>query len=322
MILGNLDRRRFNALAGYARQPGITLLIEELDWFADPEERVLGLLSRDRIDDDYGWVVFGRDAVARFRAIKVNASYPPVDEAYKALMSAMREAADQPPDAHYQGDEQGSAVDFFEPLVQPARFHPAFKLLLEDFHYSPAREIIAAMMRFHEDVDGNFVQKFQTASWDALLWELYLFATFTELGFVRQAGSPVPDFVLQGNLGGFAVEATSVNSSSSGREEIPTDPEAFNLYLENYIPIRISSALRNKLNHNPPYWEQTAAKSLPFCIAIQDFHLQGAMRFIVPAATEYVFGVRHWIENGEHKIARIETHRYGKKRAQSGFFDL
>lgn len=321
-VFGQLDRRRFNALAGYARHPKITLITKELDWFADPQERVLGMLCWDRIDDDYGWVVFGRDAVARFRAIKINASYPTAEEAYSSLMIAMREAKDLPDEAFHQGDEEGDAVDFFEPAVDEERFHSSFKMLLEDPRYSPARELISNMMRFHEDVDGNFVQKFQTAGWDALLWELYLFATFTELGFVRQTDAPTPDFILQGNLGGLAVEATSVNPSSSGPEKVPQEPEAFKQYLENYIPIRLSSVLRNKLNHKPAYWEQPAAKELPFCIAVQDFHLHGTMRFIVPAATEYVFGVRHWIEDGARKIARIRTHRYGKKRARSGFFDL
>jgi len=39
------------------------------------------------------------------------------------------------------------------------------------------------MMRFYEDTDGNFVEQFQTTAFDACIWELYLFATFTELGY-------------------------------------------------------------------------------------------------------------------------------------------
>ncbi len=237
-------------------------------------------------------------------------------------MAAMRNAIDMPDEAYQQGDEEGPAVDFFKPAVNDERFHPSFRMLLQDLRYSPAREIITAMMRYHEDVDGNFVQKFQSAGWDALLWELYLFATFNELGLVRIADAPTPDFVLRGNDGELAVEATSVNQSPTGPTEVPSDPEAFKAYLENYIPIRLSTVLRRKLNHKPRYWEHPAVKNMPFSIAVQDFHLGGTMRFIVSAATEYVFGVRHWIEDGERKIDRIGTHRYGKKRAQSGFFNL
>lgn len=322
MIIGNLDKRRFEALAGYTRHPKIALIAEEIDWFADRDERVLGLLALDRIDADFSWVVFGRDAVKRFRAINAKTSYQTAHEAYEALMAAMRDAASQPDENFHQGDEEGAAVDFFEPAVDEARMHSSFRMLVDEPRYSAAREIIGAMMRYHEDVDGNFVQKFQTASWDALLWELYLFATFTELGFVRVTEAPTPDFVLQSIGGGLAVEATSINRSDTGPTVVPADPDAFKDYLENYIPIRLSAALRKKLNHNPPYWQQPSATELPFCIAVQDFHLGGTMRFIVPAATEYVFGVRHWIEDGERKIMRIGVHRYGKKRAKSGFFEL
>lgn len=316
----HLDRRRFEALAGYSRHPAITLLTKEMDWFSDPHERILGTLVWDRVDDDYGWAVFGRDAANRFRAVQVNTSYATSQEAYGALMQAMNAA--KPDETLYQGDEVRPAVDFFAPTIDENRFHPSFRMLLDDVRYSPAREIIAAMMRYHEDVDGNFVQKFQAAGWDALLWELYLFATFNELGFIRVGQGPTPDFVLRGNQGSLAIEATSVNPSNAGPNAAPEDPEAFKAYLENYVPIRLSTALRSKLNHRPPYWEQESAEDIPFCIAVQDFHLQGSMRYLTPAATEYVFGVRHWIEGGERKIVRIGTHRYGKKRAQSGFFDL
>ncbi|WP_254655412.1 hypothetical protein [Roseobacter sp. MED193] len=300
----------------------ITLITKELDWFSDPLERVLGTLVWDRVDGDYSWAVFARDAVKKFRAIQANTSYSTSQEAYNALMAAMVENSRKPDEAFHQNDEDGPAVDFFTPAVDEARFHPSFQILLEDQRYSPAREIIEAMMRYHEDVDGNFVQKFQTAGWDALLWELYLYATFNELRFIRVGTGPTPDFVLRGNEGGLAVEATSVNPSNVGPNDVPEDSEAFKAYLENYVPIRLSNALRSKLNHKPPYWKQEGAEDVPFCIAVQDYHLQGSMRYLTSAATEYVFGVRHWMDSGEHKIARIGTHRYGKKRAQSGFFDL
>lgn len=56
MIFGRLDKRRFDALAGYARQPEIALIMDELTWFADRDERALGMVVSDRIDDDFGWV--------------------------------------------------------------------------------------------------------------------------------------------------------------------------------------------------------------------------------------------------------------------------
>jgi hypothetical protein len=322
VILGAIDKRRFDALAGYARDPMITLISEEVGGYTDPSERVLGLLIFDRIDSDFGWVVFGRDAVGRFRAIDVNTSYATETEARHALFLRLRKAATEPDEAFHQGDEVDPPVDFFAPVIPEDRLHSHFKLLLDGPQYSPAREIIKAMMRYHKDVDGNFVQKFQTAGFDALLWELYLFATFTELGYARDDAKPIPDFFMRGNLGSIAVEATSVNASASDDVKFPENKDDLKHYISEYIPIRLSTALRSKLNHKPPYWQDARLKDVPLCLAIQDFHTHGSMRAIVSAATEFVFGVRHSIENGKRVITRISHHRYRKKTVQSGFFNL
>src|SRR5258705_3644207 len=41
-----LARLRFDALAGYAREPELVLLAEELEWYASRDERVIGMLLR------------------------------------------------------------------------------------------------------------------------------------------------------------------------------------------------------------------------------------------------------------------------------------
>jgi len=56
-------------------------------------------------------------------------------------------------------------------------------------------------MPFFEDADGNFVEQFQTTGFDPRLWELYLFATFTELGFAHEDGVAVPDLLLSSPSG-------------------------------------------------------------------------------------------------------------------------
>jgi len=60
---------RFNALAGYARHPATVLMFEELECHSTNDERVIGALVQDREDEDYGWIVLGRDERLRFRAI-------------------------------------------------------------------------------------------------------------------------------------------------------------------------------------------------------------------------------------------------------------
>ena len=189
--------------------------------------------------------------------------------------------------------------------------------------YAPAREAISAMMRYHEDADGNFVQQFQTTGFDARLWELYLFAVMTELGYARSGEGAVPDFILTRPYGGLAIEATTANPAARAGVAIPTSREGFIDYLHNYIPIKLARALNRKLRRDPPYWNAPELQDMPFVLALQDFHAPGAMRMIVTAATELVFGVRHWPEEGGGiRVERIVDHRYDGLVEPSGFFNF
>jgi hypothetical protein len=42
------------------------VMAEELSWWADLEERMIGVVFRDRVDDDYGWNLLARDRAGRF----------------------------------------------------------------------------------------------------------------------------------------------------------------------------------------------------------------------------------------------------------------
>src|SRR5579883_568133 len=64
-----ISKLRFDSLAGYSRSPTMPLVAEELDWFEEAGEKVLGVLVRDLPDNDYACYVLGRDAKLRFRAV-------------------------------------------------------------------------------------------------------------------------------------------------------------------------------------------------------------------------------------------------------------
>lgn len=318
-----LSKRRFDALAGYTRQPFITQIVVELAWLATADERVLGVVTHDQIDDDFGWVALARDERLRYRAVGVDCSLADAGVAKAALSAAMDEfAASTASTIFPQGDVEGTPVDFLSPVVPDDRLNPTFRVLLSDERYSPARDLVAAMMRFYEDVDGNFIEQFQTTAFDARLWELYLFATFNELGFARSADVTVPDFVLTGIDGRLAVEATSANPPNAGPAPHPETEAEFTAYLQDYVPIKLARALKRKLNKKIPYWSAPELDGIPFVLAVQDFHGVGTMRLIVPAATEYVFGVRHGFVDGNHQVERITEHRFGETVEPSGFFRL
>ncbi|MCW5692306.1 MAG: hypothetical protein KIT48_08075 [Pseudolabrys sp.] len=320
--IGPLSKVRFDALAGYARSPNIVLIIEELEWYSTADERILGILTLDRIDHDWGWVIFGRDERFQFRAVDVNVSYPTIEKSRKALMTKLAEHHAMPDQEFYQGDAESPPMDFFTPVVEERKLHPIFKNLVEGPKYSSARGIIEPMMRFYEDEDGNFVEQFQTVAFDARLWELYLFAAFIELGYARVPGVQIPDFLLASPFGAFGLEASTINPPNGEPVKLPNDRAGMANYLENYVPLKLARVLRRKLEKKKPYWKSPEMEGLPFVLAVQDFHTPGSMRFFTQAATEYVFGVRHSIKDGKRVIERIDSHLWGKAKEKSGFFSL
>lgn len=317
-----ISQKRFDALAGYTRLPAVIVIIQEAGWFSTADERLLGLVTWDRIDYDYGWIVLGRDRRGRFRAIDQNVSRPSFNDARDRLQDAIAKHAALPDDAYFQGDEHGAPTDFFTPIVPDKRINPTFRTLISDDRYSPARDMIGAMMPFFEDTDGNFVEQFQTSGFDPRLWELYLFAAFTELGFAHEEGVAVPDLLLSGPAGRIAIEATTANPPQLGTAPNPKTDDEARVYLENYVQIKLARALTRKLYHKQRYWGAAGVDDAPFVIALQDFHAPGAMTRIVPLATEYVFGVRHSMVDGRRKIERLTEHVYGEAREPSNFFGL
>lgn len=58
--------------------------------------------------------------------------------------------------------------DRYSPWTSAPRVpHEGFRSLLELETWSPARGVIEPMMRWYEDVDGNFVEQFQSTGFDA-----------------------------------------------------------------------------------------------------------------------------------------------------------
>lgn len=67
---------------------------------------------------------------------------------------------------------------------------------------------------------NEFVGDFQGQGFSARVWELALFAYFTERDYiVNTPGSP--DFIVSRGRTSIAVEATTSNEDRAGREEVP-----------------------------------------------------------------------------------------------------
>lgn len=319
-MLVEMSRRRFEALAAYTRLPSILLFIKELAWFSTADERLIGVITEDRQDQDFGWVLLGRDERLRYRAIDQNASLATVESSREQMFAAMARHVMLPDEAYHQGDTQKEPIDFFAPLVAADRLNRIFSTLEEE-KYSAARDVIAAMMRYFEDVDGNFIEQFQTTGFDARLWELYLYAAFTEAGYAH-VETRIPDLLVEGPHGRLGIEATTLNPSQKGGVPWPSTEAEISGYFQNYLPIRIARALKAKLYHKTRYWTVPEMADTPFVIALQDFHAPAAMSTLTPTVTEYVFGVRHSMVEGTRQIERISEHRFGEMMEPSYFFGL
>ena len=210
--------------------------------------------------------------------------------------------------------------------------HPHFKNFLAYPNWSPAMMIMTEMMRNYVDVDGNFVQQFQSNGFDARLWELYLYAYLKEerLFFDREYSSP--DYVVKKFGLTVCIEAMTVNPSGNfyeattdrGPPEFKSPEEARKL-LDDFMPIKFGSALFSKLSKNPPYWELEHVTDKPLVFAIADFHGKNSMIWSSTALFEYLYGVRHdfhFDDEGQLVFSeiKIDTHKVGNKEIASGFF--
>ncbi len=98
-----LQLNRFNLLAGYTRLPSTRYITEEVEWYEAGNERLLGLVLRDRTDNDFGWTILARDRIARFRAIKFSHSLRSRKSARQALSVELAKCMKLSSDAFYQG---------------------------------------------------------------------------------------------------------------------------------------------------------------------------------------------------------------------------
>lgn len=275
IIIKDLDEKRFNVLAGYSRSPAAAYVSRELSWYSNEDETVLGVLLLDTIDNDYVSVVLGKDEGGRFRAFDVECSFPDIDSALNCLHNTIKWHTCNTPKIFAQGDKS-EVLDLFRPIVPIEKQHVYFSHLISDSAFAPARQIIKNMMPYYVDVDGNFIEQFQSTGFDSRLWELYLYAYFIEEQLFLEREYNTPDFLVKKYGKTVAVEAVivgrKVDNPPQYFKSLP-DRKAPNEILveqENAMPIRFGSSLYSKLQKK--YWELPHVNGNPLVFAIADFH--------------------------------------------------
>lgn len=337
-----LSPARFNLLAIGTRMSPVAYLCEEVSYWTDLEERVVGLVARDRYDDDYAWSLLARDRNGRFRAADLNVSLRSAAYAEVALRERIAKAVTEEDLASLgtQGDETNHPTDLLAVPAgtNPENLHPNFRLLLDTPGRAPARAVLKELGPWLAPSDPHFVKEFQTQQFDQRLWELYLWATLRELGYdVTQPEAP--DFHCVAPRCEFTVEATTCAPSTGGvlaDRPDPKTPEELKEFLHNYMPMKFGNALTGKLNKKnaagESYWERGPGVGKPFVVAIADFHKPGgdgdigSMTYTQEAIWLYLYGHRvEWeFVDGSLSIrtVKLDGHAYKSKKIETGFFDL
>ena len=325
-MFNHISQYRFDILT-LVKDPATRLLARELEWYTDENEVILGVVFLDLSDRDFAFVILGRDQNSIFRWIDGNSNYPTVTAARDGLHNHMRAKLISGDNIFPQDDETRRRKNaLLEPIVDEDRLHPYFNKLINEDGYSPACEAIKEVAFVYNDLDGNFIEQFQTTGFDSRIWELYLFSTLHELGFRISDEHAVPDFFIEKFGHEIAVEAVTVNPSQVRDEpDFPDDTDRIRELVENFMPIKYGSALYTKLQKK--YWEKDNVAGKPLIFAIHDFHQPASMIWSFTALPMYLYGYRHGHERdpqGNLIIVpeKIEHHEWEDKKVPSGFFFL
>lgn len=219
----------------------------------------------------------------------------------------------------------------FTPVGPEEKLSPSFVAVRDTPTAVCARRTLDDAYENFEDVDGNFVQQFQTDAFDARLFELYLNATLLEQGFSLHRPKPHPDFIARKGGLRVAIEATTTNPSTSGAvfdfgkriADIRT-VEKHEEYSRNEFPVRLGSALYSKLKKK--YWESPSCQGIPLIFALQAFHDRFSLGLSDYAIRRYLYGFdleRPIVVNGELRAESVSVteHTVGPKSIPSGFFE-
>lgn len=227
----------------------------------------------------------------------------------------------------------------FDQLVPESKLNSAFVTVRAFPGNEPTRLAMDAVFDRFDDVDGNFIEQFQTTGFDARTFELFLFAYFADAGFNVTRPKERPDFLIERDGLAVAVEATTSNPThprsmpphSPGNESV-SPPEATTIgssidaeqheLSDRPHPSEVHStpptaeevaAHRIRVEHELPikigsalysklqkrYWDLPVVKDRPFVIAVEAFHAEDSLFFSSAGLANYLFGIDQRWEHRE-----------------------
>jgi hypothetical protein len=217
--------------------------------------------------------------------------------------------------------------DLFNPIVAEEKLNPTFKMISRWPGSEPGRLMANKVFQNFKDTDGNFIEQFQTTGFDSRVFELYLFAFFSNSGYDVIQKYNSPDFLIRKDDITVAVEATTVNPAyGKDKSDIETkiSHDKIDEKHDHELPIKFGSPLFSKLKKQ--YWELEHCKNIPIVIAIEAFHEKNSLVYSDHGIVQYLYGLKDkHRRNKQGKLIieyeNIEEHRLGEKIIPSNFFD-
>ena len=315
-----INKKLFDIYLLFTREPFVRYFSQELEYYSNGNGGLLGFISLDLTDKDYSACILSRDKSKQYRAERIQVSIPNIEEARKWIDKSMAD------DTIVFHDNQHDFFDLFAELNNHKKLHPNFIHLRDHFAYEAAKSTLCEISYHYKDIDGNFIEQFQSKNgFDARIWELYLFAFFREQYFSFERAHEAPDFIVEKLTYKIAVEAVTISRKTPiDIEYEPKTPEEITEKLRNDMPLLFGNALFEKSKKK--YWEKEHVKSLPFVIAIADFHDTMSMTWSFSALLEYLYGhtYKHTFDkDGNILIEAVKANSYIKQNGTeipSGFF--
>lgn len=331
-MMKEITENQFNAYVFFTRNQIVHYFGKEIKWYKNDASTILGVIRFDYTDKDYIAVVLCRNEDTEIRCIDIKDSFNNIEEAKNWLFKSVNQLEKTNDFILLQQNiSKNKKNNLFNPIANSSNLDPYFNIINSQSTHTAAKTLISEIMPYFFDVDGNFIQQFQTHGFDSRLWELYLFCYFNEEGLKINRKNYAPDFYLSNGDIDIGLEAVIVGRK---RKDMPSpkyvDPN-FNFNEENLnkMPIRFGSPLYTKLTHMDKkgyhYWEYPHTVNRPFVIAIADFHEDLSMIWSQSALMTYLYGYRYdhrHDKNGKLIIIpeKIESHFDGDKVIPSGFF--
>jgi len=199
--------------------------------------------------ESYGFLAMRRRADHRLHQAGNETGLADHDAALGEMRHVMR--PDAPPDPVPPGERRRPL------LVRLDDRAPCdtFKLLAGTLSHWPAMLTVGEIYLAMPKPDDNFASDFQTANFDARLWELYLFACFREQGIAISQDRPSPDFHLRSGSDEACVEAVTANPQEPRQPGFPPPqhaPEDREERLSGSAAVRFDSPRPYGASYNEP----------------------------------------------------------------------